>query len=107
MKNTKLFYWPILALFTLFMVSCGSDKKEEVKEDDSGISINVDGGDGKANIKIGEDGIKIDVNDGDGAININTKDLEEGMSKLFVLITILAVLFMSLTISLLCLLLQV
>lgn len=82
MKNNNFFYLPFLVFFTLFMVSCtNDDKKEEVREDDNGISINVDDEDGKTNIKIGEDGIKIDINDGKNSIKIDADNLEETLKQ--------------------------
>jgi hypothetical protein len=78
MKNRKLFYVPIMAIFAFLMAACTSDKKNEaeLREDDNGININVNEDGEKANIKINEDGINIDIEDGENSIKIDADNLE-------------------------------
>lgn len=83
MKN-KLFYLPFLAVFAFLMVACSNEKKNEaeLREDDNGISINVDENGEKANININEDGLKIDIENEDGTVKINADNLQDALKQL-------------------------
>ncbi|KAA3634691.1 MAG: hypothetical protein DWQ02_11020 [Bacteroidetes bacterium] len=83
MKN-KLFYLPVLAIFAFLMVACSSEKKNdtELREDDNGISVNVNEDGEKANININEDGINIDIENEDGTVKIKADNLQDALKQL-------------------------
>jgi hypothetical protein len=84
MRKNKLFYLPFLAVFAFLMFACSSEKKNEteLREDDNGISINVDEHGEKANININEDGLKIDIENEDGSVKINADNLQDALKQL-------------------------